>query len=231
MAETRLQLAQRLRRECAMNGTGPTSTVGQVGEYQLLIDWLDDAYRRLQSDKENWQFLRKPCSLPIVSGTATYTPEDMGITDHARWIVDDVRCYLDSKGVVDEQEVYFIEWEIFKRTYLFGSSQLQTGRPIQFTVKPDESLMFWPIPDDSYIVSGEYYMRPVDWSTAADPDTEYPVFPERFHMILVWSALMFYGANYSETDKYAHGQNEYKELYSTLKLDQLPRMTWGQPLT
>ena len=231
MGKTKLQLTQRLRRECGINGTAsdPTSTVNQNGEYLMLVDWIDDFYNDIQSSKESWRFLRKSFSASLTSGASEYSAVTIA-DDHARWILGDVRCYLTSAGVEREQEIFFIEWEEFKRTYLFGSSQSQTGQPVNFTVKPDMSLQFWPIPDDSYTVVGEYYRTPVDWNDEDDPDSEEPVFPARFHMIIVWGALYFYGANYAEADKYLHGQTEYEKILAKLEFNQLPRVSWGAPL-
>ena len=230
MGKTRLQLAQRLRRECKMNGTGPTSTVGQSGEYELLIDWIDDTYERIQSSSETFSFLRKSFSFSISSGISEYTTTAATLTDHANWITDDVRCRLTSAAVSDEQEIYYVEWEEFRRTYLFGSHQTQTGRPVQFTIKPDDSIQFWPIPDANYTITGEYYRSPYDWATATLPDDEEPIFPARWHMAIVWGALYYYGANYAEIDRWTHGQNEFERLMRELVFDQAPRIRWGGSL-
>lgn len=229
---TRLELARRLRRECGINGTAsdPSSTVNQTGEYAMIVDWLDDAYRDIQSSKNSWQYLRKSFSVSLISGTSEYTPVAVSITDHAQWIVNDVRCYLTATGVSDEQEIFFVEWEEFKRVYLFGNGQSQAGRPCQFTIKPDESIQFWPVPDDAYTVKGEYYRTPVDWSVESDPDSEEPSFPARYHMAIVWGALALYGAAYAESDKYIHGQTENEKIMAKLEFDQLPRMSFGAPL-
>ena len=223
---TRLELAVMLRKEAGIGGTGPTSTLNQSGEYELIVDWIDLAYNRIQSKHPDWQFLRADFTASISSGTGEYTPSAAGVTEHATWIVDDVRCYLTATGVSDEQEVYYIAWDEFRRTYRMGSTRTQTGRPSYFTIKPNDSLDFWPIPDDSYTVVGEHYKTP-DLFTADDDE---PILPTRFHEILAWSALNHYGANYVENDKYVHGQNEYRRIKALLELDQRPQLGFGAPL-
>lgn len=230
MGMTRLDLAQRLWMETDVGGAGISSTENQTGEYLKLVTWVDDFYNRLQTSKELWQFLRKSFSIAITSGTSEYTPSAVSITDHANWIDQDVRCRLTASGVSGEQEIYFVEWADFKRTWLFGSSQEQTGRPVHFTIKPDKSIQFWPVPDDSYTITGEYYRTPFNMSTEDEPDEAEPAFPDRFHMVIVWGALLFYGANYVENSQYTHGSNEYKEMLTQLEFDQLPRMGFGGSL-
>lgn len=226
MGKTRLELAVKLREEADIAGTGPTSTLNQTGEYKMLIGWLDDAYERIQSEHVNWEFLWAAYTFDVSSGTASYTPTAASITDHGSWIVDDVRCYLTATGYSDEQEIYYVRWDDFKRTYLFGSQREETGRPIHFTVKPDDSMVFYPIPDDTYTIVGERYKAPVEFSADADE----PVFPDKFHNILVWGALFFYGANYVEPDRYTHGENQYKKMKALMEIEQLPGPEWGPTL-
>lgn len=228
MGKTRLQLLQRFRQEARVPGSSsdPTSALNQTGEYLKLVNWLDDAYESVQELSVLWQFLRKSFSVSLTSGTSEYTPTALGLTDHATWILDDVRCYLTAFLVTDEQEIFFVPWEEFKRSYLFGSAQQQTGRPIQFTIKPDKSIQFWPIPDDAYTCTGEYYRTPVVFTD----DSKEPIFPDRFHMILVWRALMNKSADYAENDRYVHGNNEYEKIKKKLLFDQTPKPGWGPPL-
>ena len=230
MGKTRLELAVKLSKESGVNVTGPTSTLNQTGEYGMLVDWLDDTYERIQSEHENWNFLREEFTSPLTSGTSEYTPTAASITDHGSWIVDGVRCYLTATGVSDEQEIFYVPWDHFKRTYLFGSSRTQTGRPIHFTIKPDDSIVVYPIPDDAYTIIGEYCKAPVEFPTDSTADDTEPIFPDKFHLNLVWGALLFYGANYAESDRYVHGKNQYKKMKHLMEISQLPRAGWGAPL-
>lgn len=226
----RLALCVELRQEARINGTGPTTTVSQTGELKKVVDWIDKAYEAIQNEHETWQFLRTAFSVSLSSGTSEYTPTALSITNLARWITDDVRLYLTATGTTDEQEIFFEEWDDFRRTYLFGSARDQTGRPTCFTIKPDDSIVFWPEPDAAYTVVGEYYRMAYDWSADVNPNTVTPLFPTQFHRAILWRALMYYGADYGEWDKYEHGQNEYKDIMAKLEFDQLPRIGWGQPL-
>jgi len=226
MAYTRLQLAQQLRQEARINGTGPTTTLSQTGEYKKCVDWNDYAYNDIQNEYETWKFLRKEFTASLTSGTSEYTPTAAGVTNHKKWITDDTRCYLTADGVATEQEIFYVPWDEFKRSYLFGSARSQTGRPVQYSIKPDNSIVFWPIPDDTYTVIGEYCRT--NYVMTANSDV--PAFPADFHLVVMWRALVFYGNDYVDESKLYQATDEYKKLMSKLRFDQLPRIGWGCPL-
>jgi len=54
--------------------------------------------------------------------------------------------------------------------------------------------------------------------------------PERFHMAIVWRALMLYGGYEAASESYQRGQNEFTVLRSMLEVDQLPMIRMGGPL-
>jgi hypothetical protein len=225
----KLALTKRLSRDCGINQVGPASTTNQTGEYLRLVNWIDDAYKSIQIIHRTWQFLRKEFSFPMVVGTPTYTPTVAGLTDFAGWVADsdgdseDFRIYLTAS---DEQYMVYMPWDDFRQTYYMGSQRTQTGRPHVYTIKPDDTLMFFPIPDQIYTCLGEYYMTPDEMTL----DTDVPIFPVRFHEIVLYRAMMFYGAYSQEPDKYSVGAAEYKKILRGLELSQLPQMEWGEPL-
>lgn len=229
---TRLQLCQRLAKEAdisgASNGTLPASTLSQTGEMLSVVNWLDDAYEDIQNENGGkWLFLTADFTFNTISGTNTYTPTDAGLTEHQNWkneSEDDwFTCYLTS--VADEQNLIFVPWDDFKNSYGFGSNRTQTGRPQVYTIKPNKSLVFFPIPDDAYTIGGEYFKRPHRMTTNADATTGTPIFPRQFHMAIVWRAVMLYAGFESTSATYAHAQREHGRLYGQLCVDQLP--AWG----
>jgi hypothetical protein len=220
---TRLELAQRFARESGISSSGPSSTTNQTGEYLWLVEQIDTAYNDiLVMHNGRWRFLRTDYSQALSSGTSEYSaPSDLG-----EWIVDDWRCYLTATGTSDEQEIFWYPYEDFKRSYLFGNQRTQSGRPNSFAIKPDDSVVFWQVPDDSYTALGEYFKI----AEAMDEDADEPVFPSRFHMMIVWRALIYYGGSYVEPDKYTFAQNEYKRLKRQLENAELAAWKWVAPL-
>lgn len=221
---TFLELVQRLHSEASMTGSTPANVTGQTGETARSVKWVLSAYEDIQNIRYNWNFLREDFTFPTVSGTQTYAGATVGLTDFGIWDTKDVRCY--GATVNDEVELTFFPWSEFKKAYLFGSSRTSAGMPSTFSVNQDESIVLWPIPDAIYTVNGSYYKTAQTMTVSAD----IPILPARYHMAIVWRALMFYAAYEEAVAVYQHGDNEFNRVMYQMEKDQLPKFTWGSPL-
>jgi hypothetical protein len=217
------EIAQKISIHAGMDPIGPSSTVNQTGEEAKIVDWIDASYQDILEMHNDWKFLNDDFTFQLDSGEANYTPADAGLTDFKKWCEEDFRYYL---TLPNENDIFHMEWDNFKRVYLFGSARTQTGPISRFTIKPDKSLLFWPIPDDDYYVTGWYYKK----GAAMDGDTAEPLFDEEYHWIIAWRALLYYGADYIEADRYTHGQREYKRILRNMEFNELPPITRGNPL-
>lgn len=209
-----------------MSGSGPSTVLAQTGEMQRVVEWIKTAYESVQNLHASWNFLKTEFSFPTIASTANYTKAAAGLTELGSWKTDSFRCYLTATGVSDEQELDYIPWDEFRFVYQRGTSSTLTGRPSIFTVKPDLSVTFWPIPSAVYTVTGEYFKRAQVMSANADE----PIIPLQFQAVIVWKALMLYGAYSAADEKYAHGQNEYRAVLAKLRRNQLDRVQYGAPL-
>ena len=219
---TFLGLCQRLNQESGIPVIGPSTVIGQTGQMKRSVDWIASAYEEIQSEHADWQFLRADFSFPTVIGTVAYLPSAISLPEHADWITESITVYTVS--VADEQELTYVPWDEFRENYQLRT--VTTGRPYLCSVKPDRSLALYPTPDAVYTVRGEYYKR----AQTMTADASEPLFPARFHMILVWRALMLYGAFESAAECYSHGSKEYLRLFSQLEANQLPRILLAGPL-
>ena len=215
-----LELCQRLRTESGKSGTGAVS--------EKLQDWIKSAYQDIQSMYANWRFLQSSFSFDTTASKQNYTPTDVGLSDFASWQLNRPNSMTIYPKTNSSNEMYlnYIPWDIYRENYLIGACRTSTGIPWLITTQPDKSLTLWPIPDDVYTVNGEYFKVPDVMSA----DTDVPIFPVRFHMAIVWRALIFYGANEGAIDLYSHGQNEFNSILRELQKDQLPRLYRGMPL-
>lgn len=231
-AVNRLQLCQRLAQEADISGatSGPASTENQTGEYANVVNWIDQAYTDLQNRHRNWNFLRDDFSFGTVAAQPTYTSTDVALTSFRSWKHDTLKIYRTSAGQSTEQDLVYSPWDVFRYTRQFGGSASQSGQPTEFSIRPDKSLIFWPIPDAIYTVTGEYFRGNYDLSTGATPDTNTPAFPDDFHLILVWMGLMSYGEFEGDSTFYNRGLRNFAERYSALKADQLPPIGTAGPL-
>ena len=218
-----LELCKRLRLEAGISGVGPAAVTGQTGEMLRVVEWVDAAYQDVQIAHASWRFLRKDFSFSTIASTQEYTPAAVSLEDLATWIQQDMRLYL---TIGDEQFLETIQWDDFRIAAMYGSNRTLEGRPILASIKPNNSLMLWQIPDAVYTVAGEYFAVP----DVMDENTSTPVIPVRFHLAIVWKALMYYGAYTAADEKYAHGKNQYSRELRALENDQLEIMTYGEPL-
>ena len=218
-----LKLCQRLRSEAGLSGTGPITVADQSGEMGRVVNWIIEAYEYIQNLHTDWRFLQTSFNFPTIIANAEYTPASVSIDDLSSWVTDDLRVYLVE---ADEDYLIYKPWEGFRQVYQYGSSRSQTGRPTVFTVKPDESLFFFAIPDAVYTIDGQYFKKPDIMSI----DTDSPVFKSNYHMAIVWKALMLYGAYAGAPDAYAHGENEYKKIARKMEFTELPKFSYGEPL-
>jgi hypothetical protein len=224
---TKLQLCVDLRREAGIAGTGPLATTNQTGEYQRVVEWIDTAYEEVQNLHPSWDFLRAEFSFATIAATANYTKAAASLAELGSWDVCTFRCYLTATGVADELDLTYVPWSEFRADYGRGTQSTITGRPLVFTVKPNKSVTFWPIPDAIYTINGEYFNR----AQVMTADGDEPLIPDQFQAVIVWKGLMLYGAYTGADEKYSHGQNQYKAVLNRLELDQLPEMEHGETMT
>lgn len=223
---TFLELCQRLRREAGQAGSGPSTVVGQTYELLRTVEWIQSAYEDIQNLHAEWNFLRADLTFQTVASDNTYPIADISATEYGEWNQESFRSYLTSSGIAGEQFMEWLDWPDFRDRYVISSNRTQEGNPRYIAQKPDASLILFPTPNATYTINGEYFKRAQVMSVNADE----PLIPTKFHMIIVWRALMFYAGYTSAPDLYEVGQREYKNLLFKLESSQLPRIRLAAPL-
>lgn len=213
-----LALANRLRAESSISGTGITTVINQFGEYKKLIDWINMAYVDIQNMHVDWDFLRKDLVFNTIEGVQNYSKTGIGLSDYGEWSLGSMRCYLAVSGVRWEQHLTPVAWDDFRDEFLFGSMRSQTGIPHYVTQKPDSSLMFFPTPNDIYTINGEYFRKPHELVL----DTDEPLFPDKFHMVIVYRALMMFAVDANAQELFAIGDRESQRLIAKMEQVLLP---------
>jgi hypothetical protein len=231
---TFLELCQAVARESGtISGTKPTTVVGQTGRLLNVVSWTAEAYRMIQRERRDWRWLDAEFSGNTVAAQGDYTPANMGITsrfvgwrlgpDHAK---NSLSAYLTSTGRADEQWMVFYDWERFEPVYRFGADATRAGRPVAFSVTPDNKIALWPIPDAVYTLRGRY-RKGVQNLTA---DSDVPEMPDENHYAIVWRALMLLGTFDEAAPQMPAWQTFYAEQMKNLRNAQLPRISLGGPL-
>lgn len=226
-----LALVNRARVECGVSGARtPLTTVQNLsGESLRMASWVNSAWVDIQTSKEDWQWLRAPVEFNTVTQQQTYTPTQAGVgSTFGNWKRDSFRCSSVGQNYRDEQLMNYMEYTTFRNLYQYGNMRTTYARPVVVSIVPgvDKSLGFGSIPDQPYVITGEYYQRPLDFAADADE----PALPARFHMIIVYRAMMFYGGYEAAPEVYQRGETEFKRLMNRLELDQLTVPVSGPPL-
>lgn len=122
----------------------------------------------------------------------------------------------------------YMDWTTFRNLYIYANMRYTYTRPVVVTIDPDKSLGLGAIPDQPYVIVGEYYIKPTEFTNPTDAPSS--LFPDRFHMMIVYRAMMFYGGYESAPEVFQRGEFEFKRLMNRLDIDQLPTMISGAPL-
>lgn len=215
-----IQLAQRLRLECGVSGTGPVTVLGQSGEMERLVEWVRTADYELQLEHPDFDWMRTTVQFNTVAGQPTYTLTDIAITNHGKWKMDSFRSYETAIGTNSELFLGNIGYDQWRDQYQYNALRNVSNRPIAIAQAPDKSLCLGPKPDKIYTVVGEYWKTPT--SMVADTDT--PALPERYHMAIVYRAMMDYGAYETAPEVLQRGDLKYKEMLRRIEADQIPRV-------
>ena len=209
-----LTLCQRTREKAGIAGSGPLTTVSQIGESGRVVNYVREAYEELQN-KHLWSFLRRSFEFNTTVAEGHYLKSIVANT--SSWKTNSFRCY---KNVADEQFIDFLEWDEFRDLYLRGLQRTQPGRPIKFTVEPDFSLRFWPIPDDVYVINGEQYRMNHEFAS----DTDVPLF-DKFHWLIIYSALEKYAQHVGDPAVYSGSERDHRKLARAFEFEYLPKIT------
>ncbi|MBK8772466.1 MAG: hypothetical protein IPM06_18870 [Rhizobiales bacterium] len=215
-----LQLAQRLREKCRISGTGPSSVIGQTGEMLRVVNWINDAWLDIQEARPNWKWMQGDVIFNTVVQQATYTPAQCSASDMASWdFSQSWRIYSGSSE--NEQFLDVIPYSDWRDTYMFGSMRTSYSQPVAVAETPSGGLAFGQIPDAIYTVDGKYFKEPSALVNNADT----PGMPDKFHLMIVYRAMMFYASSEIAPEVYQEGLQEFRRMMSRLERDQLDPIT------
>lgn len=228
-----LQLSQRLRLEAAIDGSGPTTVVGNTNnEYARVVNWINAAYLDIQSKNDDWNFMWAEFTKTLSASTGEYTALEMthdtpaSRVEVSRFNNQSFRYYLASTGVSGENFCCYHPWSFFRDMYQFGSTRTQEGVPSEFSIKPNRNVVFWQIPNDSYVIRGEFYRA----ATSMSVDADEPIFADEFHLAIVWWAMMNY-AGFEETSfQYQHAKNQLDKIMNKMERQERPEIEEAGPL-
>lgn len=219
---TFLELVQELVTELGIGGanqgaTVPTTVVGQTGQLWNAVNWIDKANNNLNIMFRDWQFLSAEYSEALTIGS-TAVPVHSGTEVVKQWDRGSFWVDLTTNRAAP---LTFIEWEVFRAEQLPGAAPTSNSKPSIITQKRNGTLLVDAPCDLAYVLTAEFYQRPVMLSAGGSPDSNVPDMPSEFHRLIICEAAIKYGNKEAALEVINGMEAEYIYLLDKLKGDQL----------
>ena len=197
-----LDLCQRLVQETGIADEGPATVTGQTGDMGRIVNWINDAWLKIQSIRADWNWAWS-------TGTSTLTAATNTVTLPAT--VETIKRVSIGQGFLQA-----LDYNDFADNYRV----IQDGDPSVYSIKPDGTLCFSSKPTENKTVSYESYATPV----ALVNNTDVPAMPERYHLLIVYEALRCYAQFDEAPELEKRAFLYYEEMLADLERDQLARI-------
>ena len=222
-----LQLVNRERVECGVSGNALARTQNQTGENARFTSWVSSAYVDVQSAKDDWNFMRGQFNVQINPGVQTITAAAT-VPTLDNWKKDSFRLSIKfgADDFTEEQLLPCMDYDEWRNIYQYGTMRTTQSRPTVVAVHPSKAIGFGPIPDKTYRFIGEFYRKPVEFVS----DDDQPSFSDRYHMAIVYKAMMYYGGFESAPEVFSRGEYEFRRIMERLHAEELPTTMSGPPL-
>jgi hypothetical protein len=220
MSMNYLQLFQRTHQESGTSGSQPTAVLNQTGKLLRIVNWVQQAWVDIQNERPNWEFMWKEFTFDTVADQRDYLATTLAtpITDLKHWNVGTFLMYEDAIGASDQNELEYFTWKNWRYSYRNQMEARASDRPQLFTVTPDNKVRFESVPDKVYNIAGEYSVL----AQVLAADTDIPILPDDYHMIIVWQALKYYGFFEDAPDVLDMAETNFENMLVKLEDNQLP---------
>ena len=222
---TFIELCRRVFSEGGISGQINT-VANQTGEAQRVVGWVAQAYQDILNDQAiTWNFLRTQATVQLTTGKGDYTFAELNLAQGVQWDTRSMRVAVNA-DLSDETFLQHMRFSNFRDFWLFSSRRTVQSRPLNASVDTETKLRIAPLPDQPYWLTMEYQIQP----DALLEDDDVPIFPDRFHMAIVWRALRSYGMFEAAGEVVARADTEYQTMKLALEIDQSPEVVVGDPI-
>lgn len=205
---TFLTLCNRVRQECSVAGT-MASVTDQTGIFQRIVTWVADSDYLIQSAFSDWDFLWSAYSTTTTPTVAQYSPP----TDIGTWVKDSFFLDFSAAG---NRRLSYVDYDTYRAVYRNG---IQTqSKPTVFTIQPDRSIVVYPVPEEAYSLSADYYRIP----TRLSGNTDTSAVPERFEQAIIALARTKYAEEEGAGVMLGNAMQEYGFWMEEMKKSHLP---------
>jgi hypothetical protein len=239
-----LQLCQRACVECGVASgsaiqTALSTVVGATGSLGRVVGWVQDAWSDVQMSHDDWDWMRSSVLLgggvtvATIAGQASYPlgtgagTVGVAVDAFGKWDRETFRAFPTAMGFQGEDYLDEVPFDTWRDSYMFGAQRSVQTRPVVVAVGPDQSLNLGPPPNGLYTVTADYFVAPSEMVA----DTDVPVgMPTRFHMLIVYQAMIKYAGYESAPEVEQRGASESTRMLAQLMALRAPRIGFGGAL-
>lgn len=200
MPSTFLQLVNRVNRKVNEVELTSSNFANATGFYSTAKDAVNDAIRRINQQDFEWPFNHTTYDETLSAGTNRYTYQsDCKSVDY-----DSFRVQRDATFGNETQRLEPITYEDYLRHLIddeYNSDTSIRNLPKYVFEAPNSAYGVWPIPDEAYTLTYEYYKLPTDLSAFDDE----PTIPVQFDHIIQDGAMVYvydFRADFETSEKY-----------------------------
>lgn len=220
-----LKMCQRVVSEGGISGQ-ITSCENQTGEALRVVQWVAQAYSDILNDQAmSWRFIHKTFTKQLTANKGTYSFEEIGVPNGVQWDTREMRVAI-NEDLSDETFLTHMSFPDFREFWMFSSRRTVASRPLNAAADNEMNLVLAPIPAEAYWLNFQAMVQAPDLVRNGDT----PVFPERFHIGIVWNALRSYGMFEAAPEVVARADANLAKIMFQLELDQSNEIVVGSPL-
>jgi len=197
---TYLQLVQKAVRKSGATVEEPSTLIsGTSALVDLIAEWVAEAWKHIQMERMGLEWRRdRDLTLSLVASTDEYSlPATLESINYRS-----LTCHLSDEN---ETPVTFQTYDYWRRWV--DRVDRSTGKPQYFTISPDNKLIVWPVPDNTYTIRYEGVKVIDELSTDADVPAGLDAI---YHDAIVWQALMYYAMHFEDGTKLQEAQAMFR---------------------
>jgi hypothetical protein len=209
-------MVQKAIRRSGAKTDEPTTIVAATGLTKLFVEWVQDAWKEIQLERMGWDWrVARDEIMAITDASDEYAmPSTMESIN--------LRTVTVYKALEDEGPVTFMHYDEWRRSRDTGV--WSTGRPLYFTITPDDQWAFFPPPDQAYTVRFDG-VRKVEILDDTDDNDTPTYLAEEYHDGIVWQAVAHYAQHFEDGSKLQEALDRFVPYKKYFEMRSMPEMT------
>lgn len=217
---TYLTMCQEVHNRLGMQGDF-TSVSGGDSYMTRIAEMVSDAYRDLQTYRDDFYFLRTNVTLTVSAGVQTYVPYTSGASNNiltsgafarfGHWDRDNVLYTNTNSDTIRLRPFHYDQW-------LTMNTSEAIPEPTKFSIDKSLNNLHFENLSVNKDVDIYYYKSPQILSA----NTDEPEFPLEHHQLIVWAGLKNASNFFGNGDAYQYAAIQYDKAIGAFHRTQIP---------